>query len=424
MKHPKFIASVLCLAVLCFNQNASYSQDALRQITTDTFQKSVSINTAVTQANRALIEIQTLDFLKAPKFKKVILPLVFHIIAKPGETAPDMKQVQSQIDALNRDFDKKSYKSKHKADSLEKFNDKVSDSEIQFCLAQQDPSGKVTTGINFITSTSTAWGMSQDIKLSNKGGMSPWNPALYINVWVANLGSTTSGYAQMPGGPAETDGIVIDFQFFGTIGTAKAPYNQGKTLTHLIGNYLNLYDLWGPCYCCDDGVGDTPIHNAPNYGKTDTYKHVSLCFGNPVEQSMNFMDNTDDDWMYMFTTGQKLRMQSVLSDKGARSGLVNNNTSCSKKLSDLQARAQEITSFNLYPNPGHGTVTLEINTNKTNDVHIDVFDAVGRQMLSLKSSLVDGKNIHHLNTQHWPSGLYVVKVGSSQLLSEQKLLIQ
>jgi hypothetical protein len=415
---------VLCLAIFCLDQTALFSQDILRQITTDTFQKSVEVNNVATKANRAMIEKQTQDFLKAPKFKKVILPLVFHIIAKPGETAPDMKQVQSQIDALNRDFDKKSYKSKHKADSLEKFVDKVTDPEIQFCLAQQDPSGKATTGINFITSSSNNWGMSQDIKLSNKGGMSPWNPALYINVWVANLGSTTSGYAQMPGGPSETDGIVIDFQFFGMNGTAKAPFNLGKTLTHLVGNYLNLYDLWGPCYCCDDGVGDTPIHNAPNYGKTDTYKHVSLCFGNFVEQSMNFMDNTDDDWMYMFTTGQKLRMQSVLSDKGARLGLVNNNTSCSKKLGDLQARAQENTSFNLYPNPGHGTVTLEINTNKPNDVHIEVFDAVGRQMLSLKTSLLDGKNIHQLNTQFWPSGLYVVKVGSSQLLSEQKLLIQ
>lgn len=137
----------------------------------------------------------------------------------------------------------------------------------------------------------------------------------------------------MPGGPEETDGIVIDYQFFGTIGTSREPYNDGKTLTHLVGSYLGLYELWNeerPCW--DDYVNDTPIHNAPNYGPTNEYKHVSTCPGNPVEMSMNFMDNSDDEYLYLFTAGQMMRIHAVLTKGGPRHKLTNSQTLCSKDL--------------------------------------------------------------------------------------------
>lgn len=424
MKNHVFIAVMLCLTSLFLVHTKAFSQEMLRKITTDSFQRSTIVHNSTSNGNKVAIEKQTQDFMKSPKFKKVVLPLVFHIISRSGETAPDITQVQSQIDALNRDFDKKSYKSKHVADSIEKFAAKVTDPEIQFCLALQDPSGKATTGINYIQSTSTAWGMSQDIKLGNKGGVSPWNPTQYINVWVANLGSTTSGYAQMPGGPTETDGIVIDFQFFGMNGTTKAPYNQGKTLTHLIGNYLNLYDLWGPCYCCDDEVSDTPIHNAPNYGKTDEFKHVSLCLGNGVELSMNFMDNTDDDWMYMFTTGQKSRMQSILADNGYRSSLVNNNSACNKKSIELENRNALITNVSIYPNPTSGDFTIAIQSSKMEiNLGIEAIDPIGRIVKEEKIKVKEGIYKSIWKTNGWPAGIYTIKIVGKNYRSEQKLVI-
>jgi hypothetical protein len=58
-----------------------------------------------------------------------------------------------------------------------------------------------------------------------------------------------------------------------------------RTLTHLMGNYLNLYDLWNESQpCADDYVDDTPIHNAPN-GRFWQYRHVSTCDGSPVEMT-------------------------------------------------------------------------------------------------------------------------------------------
>jgi hypothetical protein len=119
----------------------------------------------------------------------------------------------------------------------------------------------------------------------------------------------------MPGGPSATDGIVLDYRFLGSLGTVKAPYDQGKTLTHLVGNYLGLNDLWGNGHCADDLVDDTPPHNAPNFG-CPGYRHISTCDDNPVEMTMNFMDNTDDACMYMFTAGQVRRMRAALGESG------------------------------------------------------------------------------------------------------------
>src|SRR3712207_7728466 len=50
---------------------------------------------------------------------------------------------------------------------------------------------------------------------------SPWGPLL--------------GYAQFPGGPAATDGVVILHSAFGTTGTATPPFHLGRTTTHEVG---------------------------------------------------------------------------------------------------------------------------------------------------------------------------------------------
>ena len=36
------------------------------------------------------------------------------------------------------------------------------------------------------------------------------------------------------------NGVVVDYLYFGSIGTATAPYDLGRTLTHEVGHWLNL----------------------------------------------------------------------------------------------------------------------------------------------------------------------------------------
>lgn len=51
--------------------------------------------------------------------------------------------------------------------------------------------------------------MYDHVKSSAAGGVNPWPSGRYLNIWVCQLGGGLLGYAQFPGGPAETDGVVI-----------------------------------------------------------------------------------------------------------------------------------------------------------------------------------------------------------------------
>lgn len=129
------------------------------------------------------------------------------------------------------------------------------------------------------------------------------------------------GYAQFPGGPSKTDGVVILNTAFGTTGSAADPFNLGRTATHEIGHFLNLRHIWGDAPNCAgfDLVDDTPNAESPNVGKP-TWPHVSCNNGPNGDMFMNYMDYTDDDSMFMVTPGQVSRMHTTLD--GPRKSLV------------------------------------------------------------------------------------------------------
>jgi len=84
---------------------------------------------------------------------------------------------------------------------------------------------------------------------------------------------------------------------------------------------LNLRHIWGDATCGNDLVGDTPLHNTYNFGCPPA-NHRSTCSGTPVEMTMNYMDYTDDVCMYMFTIGQKTRMNAVFASGGPRNSFA------------------------------------------------------------------------------------------------------
>ena len=107
---------------------------------------------------------------------------------------------------------------------------------------------------------------------------------------------------------------MITYTAFGTTGTATAPFHLGRTATHEIGHYLNLFHIWG-----DDGTGcggtdevdDTPNQAGPNTGKP-AWPHVTCRNGPHGDLFMDYMDYVDDDMMVMFTPGQVARMWACL----------------------------------------------------------------------------------------------------------------
>jgi Pregnancy-associated plasma protein-A len=239
----------------------------------------------------------------------VEIPVVVNVLYRTSTENISATQIQSQIDVLNQDF----------AATNSDYSNVPS-------LFQGVRAGN--TSIRFVldnvvrrSTNKTSWSTNDAVKKSAQGGIAPTSPTTKLNLWVCNLGGGILGYAQFPGGSSATDGVVIDNNAFGTVGSAAAPFNLGRTATHEVGHWLNLRHIWGDATCGNDQVGDTPTHNTANYG-CPSFPSYSTCAGNPVEMTMNYMDYTDDACMYMFSTGQKLRMQAVFASGGPRNSFA------------------------------------------------------------------------------------------------------
>ncbi len=310
------------LALVAFAANAQRNCAAM-----DVLDRDLQLDPGLQQRMDA-IEQQTQRFVAegAGQGQRVVvtIPVVFHIVWRtnfPSENITDA-QVMSQLNVLNQDFRRLNTDANLvPAD----FAGLAADCEVQFCMAQRTPAGAASTGIVRYQSPRTSdWGTSNAVKLPAQGGIAPWDASKYLNVWVCSIGGGILGYAQFPGGSLSTDGVVCDYRYFGTTGTATAPFNRGRTMTHEVGHWLNLRHIWGDATCGSDLVNDTPTHNTSNYG-CPAQPHYSTCTGSPREQTMNYMDYTDDACMYMFSTGQKARMQALFAAGGARVGLTTSN---------------------------------------------------------------------------------------------------
>lgn len=247
----------------------------------------------------------------------VTIPVVVHVVYYNSTQNVSDAQIASQLDVLNADFRRLNADAGNTPSAWQGI---AADCEVNFCMAQQDPSGNPTNGIVRVQTTVNGFSTNDNVKFSSSGGSNIWNRDRYLNIWVCNLSSGLLGYAQFPGGPANTDGVVIDYQAFGTNGTAQAPFNLGRTATHEVGHWLNCYHIWG-----DDGtactgtdqVGDTPNQADENYG-CPVFPVISCNNGPNGDMFMNYMDYTDDGCMNVFTTGQKNRMQALFASGGFR----------------------------------------------------------------------------------------------------------
>jgi hypothetical protein len=242
----------------------------------------------------------------------VTIPCVVHIVYNdPAQNISD-EQIFSQFKVLNQCF-RNLDPDAHSIPSA--FAPFAGDAHLEFKLAMRDPDNAPTSAITRTKTQKNGFSDNGDVKFDNRGGKNAWPSDKYFNIWVCNLEGGLLGYAQFPGGPRATAGVVINYKAFGTIGTVTTPYDKGKTTVHEIGHCLNLLHIWG-----DDGAGcegsdnvaDTPNQGAENY-EPPTFPHISCDNGPNGDMFMNYMDYTDDVGMYMFTKGQIKRMDATLN---------------------------------------------------------------------------------------------------------------
>lgn len=279
----------------------------------------------------------------------ITIPTVVHVVYNNSIENISNTQIQSQIDVLNKDF---SRLNSDVFSAPSRFRGFSKDIRVEFCLAERDPNGNPTNGI---TRTPTSHGPflegGTDIKYTANGGKDIWQRDDYLNIWVCDIDGSTLGWAQFPGGAAGTDGIVIDYEYFGTTGTATPPFDLGRTATHEVGHWLDLYHIWG-----DDGTacsGTDNINDTPNQAGSS-----SGCPSAPTSCSnsgyggdmyVNYMDYSDDACLNMFTYWQYRRMEATLS--GSRSSLQ----------SSLGCTQGNVPATNFNANITAGTAPLTVN---------------------------------------------------------------
>jgi len=232
------------------------------------------------------------------------IPVVVNVLYKTAAENISQAQIQSQIDVLNKDFS--ATNSDYNQAPAEFASVRSGDTKIKFVL--QSVVRKSTT--------KKSWTTNDAMKKSSQGGINPTTPATVLNMWSCNMGGGILGYAQFPGGSSATDGVVCDNNAFGI---TSGVYGAGRTATHEVGHWLNLRHIWGDATCGTDFVNDTPVAQTSNGGCPGV--KISTCSG-LREMTMNYMDYTYDACMYMFTIGQKDRMNATFAVGAGRNSFA------------------------------------------------------------------------------------------------------
>jgi hypothetical protein len=297
--------------------NVATSVASRKSCPSEEIRANLLANDADAKARYLALENGTEKFIQARKAGRVLadgtveIPVVFNVLYRTSAENISDARLAEQIAVLNADY---AGTNTDASKTPSEFSTVAAgDTKVRFRLVKTVRK----------STTVRSWKTNDAMKKSSSKGIDATDPTQYFNIWVVGDMSSILGYATFPESSGLwNDGVVLAAPFVGVTG-ASAPYNLGRTATHEVGHYLNLRHIWGDANCGSDLVADTPTQTTANYGKP-TYPLMNTCGG--VSRSvmfMNYMDYVDDAAMFMFSAGQKDRMQAVLTSTGARKGLRN-----------------------------------------------------------------------------------------------------
>jgi len=390
--------------------------NAQRCSTTDYIkQYSLPLTSVITSPNTEIAGRDTL------KNEVIVIPVVVHVLYHNSLQNIGNEQVLSQLTVLNNDYRRLNA---DVVNTPEPFRNIAADARIVFCLAKVDPNGRYTSGIIHKYTNEELFLSDDEMKFSSGGGDDAWDSKKYLNIWVCNLFGRTLGYGVLPGGDANRDGVVIQYDVFGTTGTVTSPFNKGRTTTHEIGHWLGLRHLWGDAVCGDDGISDTPPQQASN-SNCPSFPHTSSCSDNSYgDMFMNYMDFTDDACMNMFTQGQKTEMRSMFALGGPRNSFLNSSV-CDSLLAQGGPLPEDNTARDIgiavYPNPFNNQLTISYkNSADIAAKTVKIYDVTGK--LFLVQMLKSQKTSVILNGL--PNGMYFLKIEGGNRPQVFKLIKQ
>ncbi|MCZ2356822.1 MAG: T9SS type A sorting domain-containing protein [Bacteroidia bacterium] len=246
-----------------------------------------------------------------------VIPVVVHVIHDEVADVPfdekiGVEQILSQFDILNQDY--------RRMPGSRGFGSGA-DMGIEFQLATKDPQGNPHSGINYLSSPLTAHSKNNDANLKN---LIKWDQTKYLNVWLVKS-MEPAGYATFPTTIFNpNDGVVILSTHWGVTGSGTAPGRSGRTAPHEFGHWLSLFHNFqggcgtSNCNTSGDNVCDTPPTIEKSEIKGSNPRQNSCITDNPdlPDNSRNYMDYSGDDYVDMFTAGQRTRAIATLNNPG------------------------------------------------------------------------------------------------------------
>ena len=425
-------------------------------ITTDLIKRELKNNVEYELMRQNLINYQQEN--KGIIYKNqptITIPVVVHVVHRTQDaiganTNISNAQIEDQLRILNEDYSKTNPEFPNPPRNT--FVSYAGNPELQFCLATIDPNGNSTIGITRTSTSKTSWDAdteSNDMKQVSSGGIDNWDPLRYLNIWVCNLsnagGGQTLGYAYLPGlqgsnSQSWKDGLVVDYQYFGSVGSASS-WADGRTTTHEIGHYLGLNhtfceetDAQGEyTICCDNdndswwggNVDDTPAVKGIYFGPVNSNTNNNTCNdlsysnifnSNVLDMDENYMSYARDTWM--FSQGQVELMLTILNastNQGGRRDLWQNSTVTVDCSGLVDINESQSNNLHIYPNPTTGDLFISSNIKINN---ISVYNIIGKEVIS------DAKtNNNILDISQLSNGVYFIKMSMNNATVTKKIIL-
>ena len=336
------------------------------------------------------------------------IPVVVHVLYHTPDENVSLAVIKNMISALNRDFVKKNTDTskipahfKHLAVNM----------GFEFKLATMDPNGNGTGGVVRKYTPLKFWMSDDKMKFNSSYGDDGWDSKNYLNIWICNM-IDVLGYSTFPGMDAKKDGIVIAVENFQNGRGTTPGINDGRTVVHEVGHWLNLMHIWGDGYCGDDKVNDTPKQSTYTPG-CPTGNRVSCNNGPFGDMYMNYMDFTDDQCMSMFTKGQKARARAVFESGGPRNSILSSTglDVSNTQAADLPEYYPQWLYAHVYPNPATSVVNVFFEYDERwIGKEIQVIDLTGKVVIR---KVINGK-IHSIDVSRLNSGVYFIRAEKDQ----------
>jgi Pregnancy-associated plasma protein-A len=224
---------------------------------------------------------------KAPAGFSATVPVYFHVIHDGGTGNVSDAAIRSQIRVLNTTFGG---------------GEGGDDTGFSFSLAG------ITRTDNAewyaIETFSAEVAMKQALKQGGDNALNVYSTSGFLYL----------GWAYYPeivdSNQAYLDGIVIDWRSMKGVSDAyEGAYDQGETLTHEAGHWLNLaHTFEGKCSPHNDFVADTPAQRTPTGGCPEG---KDTCNAPGLDPIHNYMDYSFDACYTEFTPGQTQRARDA-----------------------------------------------------------------------------------------------------------------